>query len=385
MRVRSGRAFEPRRRPALPLHAKLTRELGVKAPLSFEPWTRRSRATTEWTVLRLKTQTKRRSELLVPLAAMPVTAPSAALAESNAPESERGALDRDSVLPLELLAHASVPAPPPEPKQRKTPKPPRPQRVVLETDDDLSSIAPPALFAVTPSDAPLVASTPPLSSAARASRAASRLASIALFGGLGVIAGWTLRGHSEQDQAVQAETRTPPLTAALAALPPVVRTTAPVPREIPSPAPSPAPADPETPELTPETTTRIEVPVVNVIARSNAESAEAEDETNASPAHGAADQTERADLPEFDAEAARQSIALAEERLSVCRGPSDPTGPATVVVRYAPSGRVTTATVESGPFAGTPAGGCIAATFRSTRVPPFAGDPVTVKRTVTLR
>jgi hypothetical protein len=69
----------------------------------------------------------------------------------------------------------------------------------------------------------------------------------------------------------------------------------------------------------------------------------------------------------------------------VCRGPSDPSGTATVIVRYAPSGRVTTATVESGPFVGTPAGGCIAATFRSSRVPPFAGDTVTVKRTVTLR
>jgi hypothetical protein len=91
------------------------------------------------------------------------------------------------------------------------------------------------------------------------------------------------------------------------------------------------------------------------------------------------------ELPAFDAEAARQSIAAAEARLSACRGPSDPAGPATVVVRYAPSGRVTTATVESGPFVGTSAGGCIAATFRSARVPPFAGDTVTVKRTVTLR
>jgi hypothetical protein len=54
-------------------------------------------------------------------------------------------------------------------------------------------------------------------------------------------------------------------------------------------------------------------------------------------------------------------------------------------VRFAPSGRATSAVVESGPFAGTVTGGCIATTFRKARVPPFTGDYVTVKKTITLR
>jgi hypothetical protein len=41
--------------------------------------------------------------------------------------------------------------------------------------------------------------------------------------------------------------------------------------------------------------------------------------------------------------------------------------------------------VESGPFVGTPTGGCIATAFRSARVPPFDGGPVTVRKQVNIR
>jgi hypothetical protein len=76
----------------------------------------------------------------------------------------------------------------------------------------------------------------------------------------------------------------------------------------------------------------------------------------------------------------REATALA----SGCRSPSDPTGSATVVVTFAPSGRVTRAAVTGEPFAGTTTGGCIASRFRSARVPEFSGDYVTVKKTVTI-
>jgi len=62
-------------------------------------------------------------------------------------------------------------------------------------------------------------------------------------------------------------------------------------------------------------------------------------------------------------------------------------GPATarVHVTFAPSGRVTVATIGGDPLAGTKAGGCVARTLRSARMDPFDGPPVTVRRTLRLR
>jgi hypothetical protein len=102
--------------------------------------------------------------------------------------------------------------------------------------------------------------------------------------------------------------------------------------------------------------------------------------TQASPASAPAQEP----APPFDAEAASAAIRAAFTRASGCRGPSDPTGEVTVTLTYAPSGRVTTATV-SGIFAGTAVGGCIAATLRSARVPAFSGEHLTVKRTALLK
>jgi hypothetical protein len=373
MRVRSGRAFEPRRREVLPLHAKLTQHLGERAAFPFSPWSRVARTASVLLGARLEPRRERAE------AALPPPAPPAS--ERGAPVSESSSLDRDSVLPLELLAHPSVPAPAPAP-QRKTPKPPRPQRVLLESDDDFSSVAPPPLFSIAPSDAPLVASTTPHAEEPRLHRVAYRIASGALFVGFGVLGGWMLRGHS--DAAAPVADARPAVAAALAVPAPDVKPqNAQAERKATSaegPLPPPATLAPA-PDVTP---TRVEVPVVTIVARPQLADGADEAASDAPPAP-LAEALEPANLPEFDAEAARQSIAAAEARLSVCRGPSDPSGPATVVVRYAPSGRVTTATVESGPFVGTPTGGCIAATFRSSRVPPFAGEAVTVKRTVTLR
>lgn len=88
--------------------------------------------------------------------------------------------------------------------------------------------------------------------------------------------------------------------------------------------------------------------------------------------------------PPFDNAAASVAMSQAAQSASTCRKSGDPAGKATVIVRYAPSGRVTSAVVESGPFAGTVTGGCIATTFRKTRVPPFSGDYVSVKKTISL-
>lgn len=87
----------------------------------------------------------------------------------------------------------------------------------------------------------------------------------------------------------------------------------------------------------------------------------------------------------FDASATNASLAEAQARASSCRKPDDPSGVAQVTITFAPSGRVTTALVAGQPFAGTPTGGCVASTLRSARVPAFVGDPVTVRKTVTIQ
>jgi hypothetical protein len=60
-------------------------------------------------------------------------------------------------------------------------------------------------------------------------------------------------------------------------------------------------------------------------------------------------------------------------------------GATVVSVTFAPSGRVTRALVEDGPFQGTAVGGCIARHLRSVSILPFEGDFRTVRTDVTLR
>lgn len=86
----------------------------------------------------------------------------------------------------------------------------------------------------------------------------------------------------------------------------------------------------------------------------------------------------------FDTKAAKTALNAAFARAALCRGPDDPGGDVTAFITYAPSGRVTSATV-SGVFAGTSIGGCIATALRGARVPPFSGEHVSVKHTAALR
>ncbi|MBI2894235.1 MAG: zinc-ribbon domain-containing protein [Deltaproteobacteria bacterium] len=54
------------------------------------------------------------------------------------------------------------------------------------------------------------------------------------------------------------------------------------------------------------------------------------------------------------------------------------TGTANIRIVFASSGRVTTSSVTSPPFAGTPAGSCMARAVKSARVPPFSNANLTV-------
>jgi hypothetical protein len=87
----------------------------------------------------------------------------------------------------------------------------------------------------------------------------------------------------------------------------------------------------------------------------------------------------------FDAREAASALDDAAEKASACRRENDQSGVAIVTVTFAPSGRVTTATIGGPPFLGTPTGSCIASTMRSARVAAFSGKHVTVRKTITIR
>jgi hypothetical protein len=106
-------------------------------------------------------------------------------------------------------------------------------------------------------------------------------------------------------------------------------------------------------------------------------------ETTSEEVEGAAPTTEPREAV-FDAAAAASALDDAASRASSCRQPSDPSGVAVVTITFAPSGRVTTATISGPPFVGTATGSCIAAAMRTAKVPTFSGQFKTVKKTVTI-
>jgi predicted Zn finger-like uncharacterized protein len=83
---------------------------------------------------------------------------------------------------------------------------------------------------------------------------------------------------------------------------------------------------------------------------------------------------------EFNRGAASAALGAAAGGAKGCKKADGPTGSGRVKVTFAPSGNVTTATVDGPPFAGTPTGGCVASLFRGAHVPPFDGSPVTVTK-----
>jgi len=90
------------------------------------------------------------------------------------------------------------------------------------------------------------------------------------------------------------------------------------------------------------------------------------------------------DVP-FDANAASSVLEVAAQQASTCRQVGDPSGMAMVSVTFAPSGRVTTATISAPPFMGTATGSCVATTMRDARIQPFAGMFRTLTKMVTIR
>jgi hypothetical protein len=84
--------------------------------------------------------------------------------------------------------------------------------------------------------------------------------------------------------------------------------------------------------------------------------------------------------PPFSKASAISALGSAAASAGGCKKPGGPTGTGKVQVTFAPSGRVTSATVMGAPFAGTAVGGCVAGAFRRAKVPAFSGNPVTVSK-----
>lgn len=87
----------------------------------------------------------------------------------------------------------------------------------------------------------------------------------------------------------------------------------------------------------------------------------------------------------FDRARARAALDAAAGAAAGCAHDDGGTRRVPVAVTFAPSGRVTTALVTGGRFAGTSTGSCVARAFRGVQTAPFAGSFVTVQKTVRLR
>jgi hypothetical protein len=86
--------------------------------------------------------------------------------------------------------------------------------------------------------------------------------------------------------------------------------------------------------------------------------------------------------PAFDRSAAAASLGSIDVRS--CKKPNGPTGAGHVTITFSPDGTVASARVDSGPFSGTAAGGCIAGKYRAARVPRFGGAAVRVGKSFTI-
>ena len=87
----------------------------------------------------------------------------------------------------------------------------------------------------------------------------------------------------------------------------------------------------------------------------------------------------------FDPNAAKSALAAAAFETPKCREKGGPSGKATLVVTFEPSGKVASATVSDPPFAGTSSGACIAAAMKKATVPAFSGLPGTVTKIISIQ
>jgi hypothetical protein len=86
----------------------------------------------------------------------------------------------------------------------------------------------------------------------------------------------------------------------------------------------------------------------------------------------------------FDAAATKAPLAEAATHAQACKQVGGPTGKVTVVVTFDPNGKVSSATINDAPFAGTPTATCISSAMKRATIPPFSGLPGTVTKTFSI-
>ncbi len=150
------------------------------------------------------------------------------------------------------------------------------------------------------------------------------------------------------------------------------------------PAPS-APAEPAVPSAAPSA---VPAPVEGapadpaVVAEAPAdEKAESEDASKPSSGKGrkkpAARPSSSAAKAAFNTGAAKAALSTAAAKAAGCAGTS---GKGKVQLTFATTGRVSSAQIIEGPFAGKPGGACALRHFKAARVPAFSGSPQTVAK-----
>lgn len=81
---------------------------------------------------------------------------------------------------------------------------------------------------------------------------------------------------------------------------------------------------------------------------------------------------------QFDKAAAKDALNSAANKASACGAGGGAKGK--VQLTFASSGKVSSAQITEGPFAGTAAGKCALRHFKAARIPPFSGPPQTVAK-----
>ena len=159
----------------------------------------------------------------------------------------------------------------------------------------------------------------------------------------------------------------------------VAATTAPAPTPTPEPTPTPAP----TPEPPPAAEEVVDAGPEPAATAEPAPTATATAATNA-PAQPVATWTAppkpaepAADPNAFNEGAARSKLSQANSVLVFCKKADGVTGPGTASVTFGSDGAVTEVKMQP-PYAGTPAGECVAGQYRRTKVSPFQGSPRTI-------
>ncbi len=80
--------------------------------------------------------------------------------------------------------------------------------------------------------------------------------------------------------------------------------------------------------------------------------------------------------PAFDREAA--ALAIGSVDLQKCRATNAEKGEGHVMITFTPAGAASSATIDKGPWVGTPVAKCFAGQFKKAKIPAFSGEPVTV-------